>query len=62
MKPSEQVFVMDTAKFPFYKGEIYHQFHNDMTEDYGRKYNALKAKYAEEGKIQETGCPERSFF
>lgn len=50
---------MDTASFPFYRGEIYHQFHNDMTEDYGRKYNALRTRYAEEGKMEQTGCPER---
>ncbi|CAM9295381.1 unnamed protein product [Ectocarpus sp. 12 AP-2014] len=53
------VFVMDTATFPFFKGEIYHQFHNDMSEDYGRKYNNLRKQYAEEGTMQETGCPEK---
>ncbi|CAM9822769.1 unnamed protein product [Pylaiella littoralis] len=41
------VFVMDTAAFPFFKGETYHQFHNDMTEDYGRKYNNLRKQYRE---------------
>lgn len=55
----KKVFVMDTAKFPFFKGEIYHQFHNDMSEDYGRKYNNLRKQYAEEGKMEETGCPEK---
>lgn len=54
-----KVFVMDTAKFPFFKGEIYHQFHNDMSEDYGRKYNNLRKQYADEGKMEETGCPEK---
>ncbi|CAN0381709.1 unnamed protein product, partial [Ascophyllum nodosum] len=45
-----KVFVMDTTEFPFYKGELYHQFHNDMTENYGRQYNELRDKYAEDGK------------
>lgn len=54
-----KVFVMDTAAFPFFKGEVYHQFHNDMTEDYGRKYNDLRNKYAGDGRMEETGCPER---
>lgn len=48
---------MDTASFPFYRGEIYHQFHDDMTEQYGRGYNSLRRKYAEEGKLEETDCP-----
>lgn len=51
------VFVMDTAKFPFYPGEIYHQFRDDMTEKYGKEYNSLRRKYAEEGKLSETDCP-----
>lgn len=50
---------MDTAAFPFFRGETYHQFHNDMTEDYGRKYNNLRKQYVEEGKMMETGCPEK---
>lgn len=54
-----KVFVMDTAAFPFFRGEVYHQFHNDMTEDYGRKYNDLRTKYAGDGRMEETGCPER---
>ena len=54
-----QVFVMDTAEFPFFKAEVYHQFHNDMSEDYGRKYNNLRKQYVEDGKMEETGCPEK---
>ncbi|CAB1099544.1 unnamed protein product [Ectocarpus sp. CCAP 1310/34] len=50
--------VMNRATFPFFKGKIYHQFHNDMSEDYGRKYNNLRKQYAEEGTMQETDCPE----
>lgn len=54
-----QVFVMDSEAFPFFKGETYHQFHNDMTEDYGRKYNNLRKQYVDEGTMAETGCPEK---
>ncbi|CAM9436938.1 unnamed protein product [Choristocarpus tenellus] len=54
-----KVFVMDTKTFPFYKGELYHQFHNDMVErQEGHRYNDLREKYAAAGKISETGCPE----
>lgn len=52
-----QVFVMDTATFPFYPAEIYHQFHDDTSEKYGKEYNALRRQYYEEGKLMETDCP-----
>jgi len=29
------IYVYDTAQFPFYPGELYHQYHNDMAVDYG---------------------------
>lgn len=50
---------MDTTRFPFYPAEVYHQFHDDMTEFYGKDYNGLRRKYAEAGKIEDTGCPVR---
>jgi hypothetical protein len=28
-------FLFDTYQFPFYAGELYHQYHNDMRENYG---------------------------
>ncbi|CAM9392108.1 unnamed protein product [Ectocarpus sp. 13 AM-2016] len=54
----DTVFVMDTATFTFFKGEIYHQFHNEMSEDYSREYNNLRKQYTEGSTMQETGCPE----
>jgi peptide methionine sulfoxide reductase MsrA len=51
------VYVMDTAQFPFYQAETYHQFHNDMSEAYGAAYNALRARYEASGAIAPTGCP-----
>ena len=29
------IYVYDTAEFPFHAGELYHQYHNDMIENYG---------------------------
>jgi len=29
------VFLFGTEQFPFYAGELYHQYHNDMRENYG---------------------------
>ncbi|CAM9245212.1 unnamed protein product, partial [Ectocarpus sp. 6 AP-2014] len=50
---------MNRATFPFFEGKIYHQFHNDMSEDYGRKHNNLRKQYAEEG-MQESTAPRIS--
>jgi hypothetical protein len=46
-----KVFVYDTATFPAHTAEKYHQFHDDMMEAYGYKYNALD-KWA-----AQTACP-----
>lgn len=51
------VYVMDTAKFPFYQAETFHQFHDDMAEEYGGAYNALRERYEASGAIRPTGCP-----
>ncbi|CBN74793.1 expressed unknown protein [Ectocarpus siliculosus] len=42
------------------EGKIYHQFHNDMSEDYGRKHNNLRKQYAEEGTMHESTAPRIS--
>jgi len=51
------IFVYDTAQFPFHSGELYHQYHNDMTENYGKKYNALRDSKAAEGALSLSKCP-----
>ena len=51
------VYVMDTARFPFYQAETFHQFHDDMSEAYGGAYNALRVRYEASGAIGPTGCP-----
>jgi hypothetical protein len=54
------VYVMDTKKFPFYQGEVYHQYHNDFQSPaYGKAYNKLADLALEEGRIKGTGCPDR---
>jgi len=54
------VYVMDTAKFPFYQGEVYHQFHDDFQSPaYGKKYNSLANQAFDDGRLKVTGCPDR---
>jgi hypothetical protein len=54
------VFVYDSKKFPFYQGEVYHQYHNDFqSAPYGKAYNKLADLALEEGRIKGTGCPDR---
>jgi len=56
----KEVFVYDTAKFPFYQAEVYHQYHNDFqSPPYGKAYNSLADAAFEEGRIKTTGCPDR---
>lgn len=51
------VWVMDSSQFPYYQAEVYHQFHDDMTEAYGAAYNALRDSLLSAGRIHRTGCP-----
>lgn len=54
------VYVMDSLQFPFYQGEVYHQFHNDFqSAPYGKEYNRLAKIAYEEGRLSGTGCPDR---
>lgn len=57
---TKKVYVYDTAKFPFYQAEVYHQFHNDFQSPaYGKKYNELANVAFEDGRVKITGCPDR---
>lgn len=48
-----KMFIYDTAEFPFYVAEKFHQFHDDATmERFGKDYNALKEH------ASETQCPD----
>jgi len=51
------IYVYDTAQFPFYAGELYHQYHNDMIENYGKSYNALRDVKAGQGGLAVSKCP-----
>lgn len=54
------VYVYDSNQFPFYQAEVYHQYHNDFqSPPYGKAYNKLADLALEEGRIHETGCPDR---
>jgi hypothetical protein len=56
----KMVYVMDSNKFPFYQAEVYHQFHNDFqSPPYGKQYNSLSKLAFADGRIKETGCPDR---
>ena len=53
------VLVYDSNKFPFYPGEVYHQFHDDfMGAPYGKAYNDLRNKQFKSQKLRYTGCPD----
>ena len=55
-----KVWLYDTAAFPFYQAEVYHQFHDGFMrgEQYGPKYNGLRMTAYEEGRLSDTGCPD----
>lgn len=54
------VYVMDSNQFPFFQAEVYHQFHNDFqSPPYGKKYNDLVKEAFEDGRVTDTGCPDR---
>jgi peptide methionine sulfoxide reductase MsrA len=53
------VFIMDTADFPFFVAEQYHQFHDGFNfgENYPNKYNALAKTLADSGVLGVSKCP-----
>jgi methionine-R-sulfoxide reductase len=57
----QTIYVYDTASFPFYRGEQYHQFHsnNVLRRALPANYTgALKETQARLGLIDPTGCPD----
>mmetsp|Transcript_33539 Transcript_33539/g.61490 ORF Transcript_33539/g.61490 Transcript_33539/m.61490 type:complete len:312 (-) Transcript_33539:91-1026(-) len=58
---TKKIWVYDSNKFPFYQGEVYHQFHDDMLERYSEAYHQLKDTMLKSGKITKVGCPEVGF-
>jgi len=58
---TKKVWIYDSDKFPFYQGEVYHQFHDDMLERYSGPYHKLKSALLDGGKLQKVECPEMGF-
>jgi len=58
---TKKVWVYDSDKFPFYQGEIYHQFHDDMADKYGDKYHKMKDSAFSRGSLKSVECPELGF-
>lgn len=58
---TKKVWVYDSTKFPFYQGEVYHQFHDDMSDKYSKAYHSAKPILTKSGLIHEVGCPEFGF-
>uniref|UniRef100_A0A7S3TUX2 Peptide-methionine (S)-S-oxide reductase n=1 Tax=Strombidinopsis acuminata TaxID=141414 RepID=A0A7S3TUX2_9SPIT len=58
---TKKVWVYDSNKFPFYQGEVYHQFHDDMGERYSKAYHGLKDTMLTGGAINKVQCPEVGF-
>ncbi|KAL7532444.1 hypothetical protein ACHAXR_004627 [Thalassiosira sp. AJA248-18] len=54
-------FIMDSADFPFYVAEQYHQFHDGfkLDEGYPNSYNSLASKFAKNGE-NFGSCPNGS--
>ena len=52
-------FIMDTADYPFFVAEQYHQFHDgfNIGENYPSSYNGLAGKLAKEGTLGTSDCP-----
>lgn len=52
-------FVMDTADYPFFVAEQYHQFHDGFNwgENYPNSYNDLAGKLAKQNVLGESKCP-----
>jgi hypothetical protein len=57
------VWVLDSNSLPFHLAEKYHQFHDGIGKPFPPEYKVKQRQAAEKaGRIEETGCPEGSFF
>lgn len=57
------IWVVDSNSLPFYRAEQYHQFHNGLGHFFPASYLVdLKARVAQLGRIDPTGCPEGAGF
>jgi peptide methionine sulfoxide reductase MsrA len=51
------IYVYNTSEFPFYAGELYHQYHDDMVERYGEEYAKLRDVAQQRGTLSLSRCP-----
>jgi peptide methionine sulfoxide reductase MsrA len=58
---TKKVWIYDSDKYPFYQGEVYHQFHDDMLESYSKPYKGLKDTVLKIGSLKKVECPEVGF-
>ena len=59
------IWVMDTAQFPSYRAEYYHQYHDGFFpgEDYPTVYNDLKKSARRDGRLETSKtCPDDGFW
>jgi peptide methionine sulfoxide reductase MsrA len=55
---TKKVWVYDSDKFPFYQGEVYHQFHDDMLDRYPEEYHMLREVKFGAGSLKKVMCPD----
>lgn len=58
---TKKIWIYDSNKYPFHQGEVYHQFHDDMIDQYSPGYHKIKDALIADGKIVKVGCPELGF-
>ena len=57
------VWVVDSTKLPFFRAEVYHQFHNGLGKKFPTNYTKdLKEQALKNKLIGTTGCQEIPFF
>lgn len=57
------VWIVDSAKLPFYQAEQYHQYHNGLGKKFPDSYTKeMKQAAIKAGKVKATGCPEFFFL
>ena len=57
------VWVVDSNKLPFYRAEVYHQYHNGLGKKFPEEYTKeMKGNAEKYGRIAPTGCPELFFM
>jgi len=55
-----KVYIYDSDKYSFFQAEIYHQFHDDMLQQYDDSYHSLKTQLKQTGKLKDVSCPDET--